>query len=143
MMSKELNEIVKYNIVKYKDENEFLKYNNLDKNGFDQWATRGRSDDGFFEIMNCYCLAGDATNDNYMKITSIDQITNLLLCEIDESDFVDVIELLNEDTPNDQISPNDTAAVLELFFEYVQEIAIFPIEHGKYKGGLMLVINED
>ena len=82
-------------------------------------------------------------NDNYIKITSIDQITALLLCEIDESDFNDVIELLNEDNPNDQINPNDTAAVLELFFEYVQEIAIFPIEHGKYKGGLMLVINED
>lgn len=142
-MSKKLNEIVESYITNYKNENEFLQYNNLDKNDFNKWVKNGHSEDGFFGVMNCYCLAGDATNDNYMRITSIDQITSLLLCEINESNFNDVIEMLNADNPDDQIDINDTAEVLETFCEFVQETAVFPIDRGKYKGGLMLVINED
>lgn len=142
-MSKELDEIVKDNIVEYKDENEFLKYNNLDKDEFNQWSIYGTSDDGLLQIIDCYCLAGDATNDNYMKITSISQITELLLCEIEESGFNEIIEMLNEDDPDNKIDPNDTVKVLEIFFEYVHEVAVFPCPTGKYRGGLMLVIDED
>lgn len=142
-MSKELDKIVKENIVEYKDENEFLKYNGLGKDDFNQWIIRGVSDDGFFKVFDCYGLAGDATNDNYTKITDVSQITDLLLCEIRDSDFNEIVEALNEDNPNNLTDVNNVADVLELFFEYVHEVATFPIEHGKYKGGLMLVINED
>lgn len=142
-MFKELNKVVKDNIVEYKDEDEFLKYSGLDKDDFEQWAARGWSDDGFWEIFDCYGLAGDATNDNYMKITDVSQITNLLLCEIRDSGFNEIIEMLNTDNPDTQVDPNDTVSVLELFFDYVQEAATFPLEHGRYKGGLMLVIDED
>lgn len=142
-MSQELDEIVKDNIVEYKDENEFLKYNNLDKDEFNQWSIYGTSDDGLLQIIDCYCLAGDATNDNYMKITSISQVTELLLREIEESDFNETIEILNEDDPDNKIDPNNTVKVLEIFFEYVHEVAVFPCPTGKYRGGLMLVIDED
>ena len=137
-MFKELNKVVKDSIVEYKDENEFLKYNGLDKDDFNQWAIRGVSDDGFFELFDCYCLAGDATNDNYMKITDVSQITDLLLCEIKESGFNDTAEEICED-PNNLTD----ADILELFFEYVTEVAVFPCPAGRYKGGLMLVINQD
>lgn len=144
-MLTELDKIVKDNIVEYKDENEFLKYSGLDKEDFNQWAIRGISDDGFIEIFDCYYLAGDATNGNYMKITDVSQITDLLLCEIRDSDFNEIVQILNEDNPypDTQIDPNNTASVLQLFFDFAQEVATFPIKHGKYKGGLMLVINED
>ena len=142
-MSKELNEIVKDNIVEYRDENEFLKYNNLDKDEFNQWSIYGTSDDGLLRIIDCYYSAGDATNDNYIKITSINQITELLLCEIEESDFNEIIEMLNEDDPDNKIDPNNTVEVLKLFFDYVNEVAVFPCPTGKYRGGLMLVIDED
>jgi hypothetical protein len=142
-MSKKLDKIVKENIVEYKDENEFLKYNGLDKDDFNQWIIRGFSDDGLFEIFDCYSLAGDATNDNYMRITDVSQITDLLLCEIRDSDFNEIVEALNEDNPNDLTDVNTVANVVELFLEYIHEVATFPIEHGKYRGGLMLVIDED
>lgn len=142
-MFKELDTVVKDNIVEYKDENEFLKHSGLDKDDFNQWATRGFSDDGYFTIFDCYGLAGDATNDNYMKITDVSQITNLLLCEISDRGFNEMVETLNEYSPDTQVELNDTASILELFFEYVHEVATFPIERGMYKGGLMLIIDED
>lgn len=141
-MTSELNEIVKSYLVKYKNEKEFLQYNDIEPKEFKKWVKDGYSEDGFFEVMNCYYLAGDATNGEYMKITSIDEIVKLLLCEIEESDFLEIIETLSDDNPDDPINPNNTAEVLETFCEFMQEIAVFPIEHGKYKGGLMLMLNE-
>ena len=129
-MSKELDRIVKENIGEYKDENEYLKYNGLDKDDFNQWVIRGVSDDGFFVVFDCYGLAGNAANNNYMKITDVSQITDLLLCEIRDSDFNEIVEAVNEDNPNDLTDVNNPAEVLELFLEYVHEVATFPIEHG-------------
>lgn len=142
-MLKELNEIVKNNIVEYKNEKEFLYYNGLDKHDFDRWSARGVSDDGFYYIMDCY-PAGDATNDIYTKITNTRQIVDLLFSRIEDDDFSEIIkELNNEDNQNYKVDLNDKAEVLEQYFEFTRQIATFRVEHGKYKGGLMLVIIAD
>ena len=146
-----MNNIVDYvknNVVVYKNESEFLKYNGYEKDDFEDWKQQGHSADGFVQVMDCYCLAGNATTGKMAKITDFEDITDLILTEIEESDFMDTVAMLNDDVSNDKenpcyIEPNNTLAVMEAFFEYCDssagEISIFMQDDGGY----CLVINED
>ena len=142
----ELDELVNNNIVIYKDLDDYVKSNNLDKNDFLEWNKNGYSEDGFVEVINCYYLAGDAARGLYMPIKSVHDITNLLLEEIRENDFYETIECLNDDAEQDGcpiIDINNTYEVLETYLDYVEEIAVFKNTSGKYKDGYTIVINED
>ena len=142
----ELDELVNNSIVTYKNLDDYVKSNNLDKNDFLEWIKSGHSEDGFIEIINCYYLAGDATHGLYMPIKSVHDVTELLLTEIQENDFYDIVECLNDDAERDRcpiIDINDMHEVLETYLEYVQEIAVFKNNSGKYKGGYTVVINEN
>lgn len=142
----ELDKLVNNSIVTYKDLNDYVKSNNLDKNDFLEWNKKGYSEDGFIEVINCYYLAGDAAHGLYMPIKSVHDITNLLLEEIRENDFYDTIECLNDDAEQDGcpfIDINNTYEVLETYLNYVQEVAVFKNTSGKYKGGYTIVIDED
>ena len=142
----ELDELVNNSIVAYKNLDDYVKSNNLDKNDFLEWIKSGHSGDGFIEIINCYYLAGDATHGLYMPIKSVHDVTELLLTEIQESNFYDIVECLNDDAKQDGcpiIDMNNIYEVLEIYLEYVQEIAVFKNTSGKYKGGYTVVINEN
>lgn len=141
-----LDELVNNSIVTYKNLDDYVKSNNLDKNDFLEWIKSGHSEDGFIEIINCYYLAGDATHGLYIPIKSVHDVTELLLTEIQESDFYDIVECLNDDAKQDGcpiIDMNNIYEVLEIYLEYVQEIAVFKNTSGKYKGGYTVVINEN
>ena len=142
----ELDELVNNSIVTYKNLDDYVKSNNLDKNDFLEWIKSGHSEDGFMEVINCYYLAGDATHGLYMPIKSVHDVTELLLTEIQENDFYDIIECLNDDAEQGGcpvIDMNNIYEVLEIYLEYVQEIAVFKNTSGKYKGGYTVVINEN
>lgn len=142
----ELDELVNNSIVTYKNLDDYVKSNNLDKNDFLEWIKSGHSEDGFMEVINCYYLAGDATHGLYMPIKSVHDVTELLLTEIQENDFYSIIECLNDDAERDGcpiIDMNNIYEVLEIYLEYVQEIAVFKNTSGKYKGGYTVVINEN
>ena len=142
----ELDELVNNSIVTYKNLDDYVKSNNLDKSDFLEWIKSGHSEDGFIEIINCYYLAGDATHGLYMPIKSVHDVTELLLTEIQENDFYDIIECLNDDAEQNGcpiIDMNNIYEVLEIYLEYVQEIAVFKNTGGKYKGGYTVVINEN
>lgn len=141
-----LDALVNNSIVTYKNLDDYVKSNNLDKNDFLEWIKSGHSGDGFIEIINCYYLAGDATHGLYIPIKSVHDVTELLLTEIQESDFYDIVECLNDDAKQDGcpiIDMNNIYEVLEIYLEYVQEIAVFKNTSGKYKGGYTVVINEN
>lgn len=141
-----LDELVNNSIVTYKNLDDYVKSNNLDKNDFLEWIKSGHSGDGFIEIINCYYLAGDATHGLYIPIKSVHDVTELLLTEIQENDFYDIVECLNDDAKRDGcpvIDMNNIYEVLETYLEYVQEIAVFKNTSGKYKGGYTVVINEN
>lgn len=142
----ELDELVNNSIVTYKNLDDYVKSNNLNKNDFLEWIKSGHSEDGFIEIINCYYLAGDATHGLYMPIKSVHDVTELLLTEIRENDFYNIIECLNDDAERDRcpiIDMNNIYEVLETYLEYIQEIAVFKNTSGKYKGGYTIVINEN
>ena len=142
----ELDELVNNSIVTYKNLDDYVKSNNLDKNDFLEWIKSGHSEDGFIEIINCYYLAGDATHGLYMPIKSVHDVTELLLTEIQENDFYSIIECLNDDAEQDGcpvIDMNNIYKALETYLEYIQEIAVFKNTGGKYKGGYTIVINEN
>ena len=142
----ELDELVNNSIVTYKNLDDYVKSNNLDKNDFLEWIKSGHSEDDFMEVINCYYLAGDATHGLYMPIKSVHDVTELLLTEIQENDFYSIIECLNDDAEQDGcpgIDMNNIYEVLEIYLEYVQEIAVFKNTSGKYKGGYTVVINEN
>lgn len=141
-----LDELANNSIVTYKNLDDYVKSNNLDKNDFLEWIKSGHSGDGFIEIINCYYLAGDATHGLYMPIKSVHDVTELLLTEIQENDFYDIVECLNDDAKQDGrpiIDMNNIYEVLEIYLEYVQEIAVFKNTSGKYKGDYTVVINEN
>lgn len=142
----ELDELVNNSIVTYKNLDDYVKSNNLDKNDFLEWIKSGHSEDGFIEIINCYYLAGDATRGLYMLIKSVHDVTELLLTEIQENDFYSIIECLNDDAEQDGcpvIDMNNIYEVLETYLEYIQEIAVFKNISGKYKGNYTIVIDEN
>lgn len=142
----ELDELVNNSIVTYKNLDDYVKSNNLNKNDFLEWIKSGHSEDGFIEIINCYYLAGDATHGLYMPIKSVHDVTELLLTEIQENDFYSIIECLNDDAEQDGcpiIDMNNIYEVLETYLEYIQEIAVFKNTSGKYKGGYTIVIDEN
>lgn len=140
-MSK-LNELVRNAIVKYDDEKAYIKENKIEPSDWKEWKKQGYSDDGSLQIMDCYYLVGNATSGNMASIDNIDEITDLLIEEMEESDFNDVIGLLNDDceNPEDKININDTYECLEAFVDYCHEIAIFKQSEGNYKGHYCLVI---
>lgn len=138
----ELNEMVEYYLVKYNSEDEYLKENNIDPVDWENWKKQGYSDDGFIQIMDCYCLAGNATANNMVAIDNLDEITDLLIEGMEASDFNDVIECLNDDDPENKIDMNNTYQCLEVFLDYCSEVAIFKQTEGKYKNHYCLVINE-
>lgn len=140
---KQLTELVKYSIVKYNSEDEYIRENNIDPMDWKEWKNQGHSDDGFIQIMDCYCLAGNATTGNMATIDSINEITDLLIEEMEASDFRDIIELLNEDNPESKINLDSTSECLEAFLDYCFEVSIFKQTEGKYKNHYCLVINED
>lgn len=142
----ELDELINNSIVTYKNLDDYVKSNNLDKNDFLEWIKSGHSEDGFIEIINCYYLAGDATHGLYIPIKSVHDVTELLLTEIQENNFYNIVECLNDDAKRDGcpiIDMNNIYEVLETYLEYVQEIAVFKNTSGKYKGGYTVVINEN
>lgn len=140
-MSK-LTELVKDYIVEYNSEDEYVKENKIYLMDWEKWKKQGYSDDGVFHIMDCYCLAGNATTGNMATIDSLDEVTNLLVEEMEESDFNDLIECLNDDNPDNKININNTYECLEAFLGYYFEVAIFKQTVGKYKGHYCLVMNE-
>lgn len=139
----ELNGLVKRSLVKYDSEDEYIRENNIDPMDWKEWKKQGCSDDGFIHIMDCYCLAGNATTGNMATIDSINEITDLLIEEMEASDFKDTIELLNEDNPENKIDLDNIIECLEFFFECCYEVSIFKQTEGKYKNHYCLVINED
>lgn len=140
-------DLLKYNSVRYDSEKQFLQKNNIDRDDFNEWKQRGCSEDGFVEVIS-HMAAGNATTNEYLPITSWDNILDLIACEIDESNFYELIEELNED-PSDgpQIDENDFYQVLETYLEWISggagQIAIFPLESDKSGSGLCLVIMND
>lgn len=138
----ELENVVLNNLTIYGSLSEYLKNQNLEKEEFFKWADQGCDDNGFIEINQCIA-AGDATRGIYTPITTIKDVAGLLQCEIDETDFYDVIDMLNDDDPNNLINKDDPIEVMQVFFEYCYEIALVPIDSGLYKGGYYLVINQD
>lgn len=138
-----LTELVKDYIVEYNSEDEYVKENKIDLMDWENWKKQGYSDDGFIQIMDCYCLAGNAITGNMATIDSLDEITNLLIEEMEDSDFNDTIELLNDDNPDNKIDMNNTYECLEAFLDYCFEVAIFKQTEGKYKNHYCLVIDED
>lgn len=138
-----LTELVKDYIVEYNSEDEYVKKNNIDIVDWENWKKQGYSDDGFIQIMNCYYLAGNATTGKLVAINNLDEVTNLLIEEMEESDFNDIIECLNDDNPENKINMNNTYQCLEVFLEYCSEVAIFKQTKGKYKNHYCLVIDVD
>lgn len=139
----ELNKLVKRSLVKYNSEDEYIRENNIDPMDWKEWKNQGCSDDGFIHIMDCYCLAGNATTGTMAAIDSINEITDLLIEEMEASDFRDTIELFNDDNPENKIDLDNIIECLEFFFEYCYEVSIFKQTEGKYKNHYCLVINED
>ena len=139
----ELNELVKRSLVKYDSEDEYIRENNIDPMDWKEWKNQGCSDDGFIQIMDCYCLAGNATTGNMATIDSINEITDLLIEEMEASDFKDTIEALNENNPENKIDLDNIIECLETFLEYCYEVSVFKQTEGKYKNHYCLVINED
>lgn len=142
---KNLNDLVEYAIVKYDNENSYIKENDIDPVEWKEWKNQGYSDEGFIQIMDCYYLAGNATTGTMSTIDNIDDIIDLLIDEMDASFFDDTIEMLNDDceNPTDKININNTYECLETFIDYCNEIAIFKQTEGKYKDHYCLVIDED
>ena len=138
-----LTELVKGYLVEYNSEDEYVKENNIDPMDWKEWKKQGYSDDGFIQIMDCYCLAGNATTGTMVPIDSINEVTELLIEEMEDSDFRGIIELLNDDNPESKIDMNNTYECLEAFLDYCFEVAIFKQTEGKYKNHYCLVINED
>lgn len=139
-----LEELVSSAIYMYNDEEDYLNNNELacqftDKE-WEQMKERGYSDDGTLQI-DCAIWNGD----KILPISSIKDITKLVLAEIEESDFNDIVELLNDDceSPEEKTDPNDIYQVMELFIEYCSEISVFKQTRGEYKGGLCIVFDED
>lgn len=137
-----MNELVKRSLVKYNSEDEYIRENNIDPMDWKGWKKQGYSDDGFIQIMDCYCLAGNATTGKMATIDSLDEVTDLLIEEMEESDFNDIIECLNEDNPENKIDLDSTSECLETFLDYCFEVAIFKQTVGKYKGHYCLVMDE-
>lgn len=135
-----LTELVKDYLVEYNSEDEYLKENDIDPVDWKEWKKQGYSDDGFIQVMDGYCLAGNATTGNMLTIDNLDEITNLLIEEMEESDFNDTIELLNEDNPENKIDMNNTYECLEAFLDDCFEVAIFKQTEGKYKNHYCLVV---
>lgn len=138
-----LTELVKDYIVEYNSEDEYVKENNINLMDWENWKKQGYSDDGFLQIMDCYCLAGNATTGNMVAIDNLDEVTDLLIEEMEESSFNDIIECLNDDNPENKIDMNNTYECLEVFLGYCSEVAIFKQTTGKYKNHYCLVIDED
>ena len=136
MTDKELIEMLKNNIEEYASVDEYCEFNNIDKEDFNEWLAEGHSEDGFVEIMS-NIAAGNATTGEYAPITNYNQVFTLVKEEIQDSNFNDIIEMLNDDNPDDQIDPNDMEQVLQAFVEYAT-IAIVKTEKG-----LILVIDYD
>ena len=128
-----LTELVKDYLVKYNNEDEYIRENNIDPMDWKDWKNQGCSDDGFIHIMDCYCLAGNATTGNMATIDSINEITDLLIEEMEASDFRDTIEALNEDNQDNKINLDSISECLEAYLEYCYEVSIFKQTEGKYK----------
>lgn len=139
----ELNELVKRSLVKYNSEDEYIRENNIDPMDWKEWKKQGHSDDGFIQVMDCYCLAGNATTGKMVAIDNLDEVTDLLIEEMEESDFNDIIECLNDENPESKINLDSTSECLEAFLDYCFEVAIFKQTEGKYKNHYCLVMNED
>ena len=140
-MTEELNDLVKNVLIEYDNENEYIEDNDINLSDWREWKKQGYSDDGFITIIDCYYLAGNATTGNMTTIDSIDEVTNLLINEMDETSFNDVIELMNGcKKQEDCININNTYDRLEAYVNYCYGISIFKQTEGKYKGHYCLVI---
>lgn len=141
-MTKKLNDLIKDVLIEYDNENEYIEDKDIDLSDWRKWKKQGYSDDGFITIIDCYYLAGNATTGNMATIDNIDEVTNLLINEMDETSFNDIIEMLNDDCedPTDKININNTYECLEAYVNYCYEISIFKQTEGKYKGHYCLVI---
>lgn len=139
----ELNKLVERSLVKYDSEDEYIRENNIDPMDWKEWKEQGYSDDGFIQIIDCYWLAGNATTGSMATIDSINEITDLLIEEMESSGFKDTIEALNENNPENKIDLDNIIECLEFFFECCFEVSIFKQTEGKYKNHYCLVINED
>ena len=140
-MNEKLNDLVKDTLIEYDNENEYIEDKDIDLADWKRWKKQGYSDDGFLNIIDCYYLAGNVTTGNMTTIDSIDEVTNLLINEMDETSFNDVIELMNGcKKPEDCININNTYDRLEAYVNYCYEIAIFKQTEGKYKGHYCLAI---
>lgn len=139
----ELNKLVKRSLVKYSSKDEYIRENNIDPMDWKEWKEQGYSDDGFLHIMDCYWLAGNATTGDMATIDNINDITDLLIEEMEASDFRDTIEALNEDNPENKIDLDSISECLEAYLEYCYEVSIFKQTEGKYKNHYCLVISED
>ena len=75
-------------------------------------------------------------------IDNIDEVTNLLINEMDETSFNDTIEMLNDacEDPTDKINIDSTYDRLKAYVNYCYEIAIFKQTEGKYKEHYCIVI---
>ena len=138
----ELNQVITEGLTVYKDLNDYVTDNNLDIDDFTDWMKQGFSDDGFVQIDTKYWLAGNATTGDFLTITNKREIADLIFKEIKACNFYETIKLLNEDATfeDELININDPVDVVRSFFEYCQEIAIFP---NQEKNGYILVFNED
>lgn len=139
-----LEELVSNAICIYDSEEDYLNNNDLasqfTSKEWEHMKDQGYSDDGTLQI-DCAIWNGN----KILPIRSIKDITELVLAEIEESDFNDIVELLNDEceSPEEKTDPNDIYQVVELFIEYCSEISVFKQTRGEYKGGLCIVFDED
>lgn len=130
-----MNKIVENALICYRNTNDFLADLDIDPIDFQNWKEKGYSDDGAVEVMGAYYDGARA-----LPINTLDQITNLVLCEIDESGFDEIVETLNDDlkfevgdTYQDDpryIDPGDPEAVLNAFIDYID---------GGYNNGIYAI----
>lgn len=140
----EIDKLVLNSLNMYDDEADYCKTNNIDPEFFKQWKQQGHNDDGFMVINDCIRLgADDGLPEGRYPITTIHEITKLVETEISESDFYEVIDMLNDDAreagENESIIDiDDMYQVVETFIDYcfsgAGELAAFPLGRSTATG---------
>jgi hypothetical protein len=137
----EFDQLTKYFIVTYKDEEDYLNNNELasqfTSKEWEHMKAQGYSDDGTIQVDTCYYKDNDL-----VPITNIHEVTMLLLEEMENSDFDETIMAFNDEGDN-KIDLANKYACYEFFLEFCMEVDIFKQTRGQFKGGLCIVVDED
>lgn len=125
-VQKELIDTMDYNVTYYKSLDEFKKTENIDNSELEKLT-----DENWIDMIN---EIYKPYPDRFVAITSKEDIVEVLLTEMSDNNFKDIIELENEDSRSIGdyaciIDPNDNNAMLEQYLNYVN---VSIINHGNY-----------